>query len=273
MRTKAIIIVFFLVLIGFETPAAAQFTPEELAQRPMWEEFLKTAKIIKKEKIGEGVTRPRRLYMKKGDIEGSGVWKSPAGADAELFDKWQAEIAAYRLDKLLGVNMVPPTVEKSSGGRKGSCQLFVELGMSELKRRKENIAIPPEKEGHLEKMTYLARAFDSLIANTDRSLQNTCYTRDWRRILIDHSRSFRSTGDYTRQLIYGRQGRKGEFPFLKLPRAFVDKVRALTFASIRNAVGDYLTSAEIKAILLRKEHILKEVEEMIKERGEDDVLY
>jgi len=55
-------------------------------------------------------------------------------------------------------------------------------------------------------MIFLERAFDSLITNTDRSLQNIQYTTDLRLILIDLSRSFRSTRIYTDQLVYGRNG-------------------------------------------------------------------
>jgi hypothetical protein len=38
-------------------------------------------------------------------------------------------------------------------------------------------------------------------------------------------------------------------------------------------VSPYLKEKEIKAILLRKELLLKEIEEMVKEQGEDKVLY
>jgi hypothetical protein len=145
--------------------------------------------------------------------------------------------------------------------------------MSEQKRRNENIPYPPEKEEQIEKMIYLARAFDSLIANVDRSLQNIRFTPDWRLILIDHSRSFRSSKEHKEQLMYGKYGRRKPLGFLKLPRKFVEKVKALNYSSIKKAVGFYLTSEEIKAILARKALLLKEIDEMIQERGEDDVLY
>jgi hypothetical protein len=53
----------------------------------------------------------------------------------------------------------------------------------------------------------------------------------------------------------------------------VEKVKALNYDDIKNAVGPYLKEKEIKAILLRKELLLKEIEEMVKEQGEDKVLY
>jgi hypothetical protein len=58
-----------------------------------------------------------------------------------------------------------------------------------------------------------------------------------------------------------------------LPRDFVEKIRALDFRSIKNAVGSYLTDEEIRAVLARQKIILKEIDEMIREQGEDKVLY
>lgn len=273
MRRKIIVFFTFLCGLGFTAQSFAQFYPEEIAKRAYWEELLKKGKIVKSQKLGEGVTKPRRLFLKKIEEEGSGVWKCPSSTAAGIYDKWQCEIAAYRLDKLLELNMVPPTVERSYRGRKGSFQKYCDLPMSEQKRRKENMPYPPEKKEHIEKMIYLERAFDSLIANVDRSLQNIRFTPDWRLILIDHSRSFRSSKEHREQLMYGKYGRRKPLSFLKLPRKFVEKVKVLSYSSIKNAVGYYLTSEEIKAILARKALLLKEIDEMIQERGEDDVLY
>lgn len=273
MRRKIITFFIFLCILGFTAQSIAQFYPEEIAKRAQWEELLKKGKIVKSQKLSEGVTKPKRLFLKRLEEEGSGVWKCPTSTAAGIYDKWQCEIAAYALDKLLELNMVPPTVARSYRGRKGSFQQYCDLPMSEQKRRNENIPYPPEKKEQIEKMIYLARAFDSLIANVDRSLQNIRFTPDWRLILIDHSRSFRSSKEHKEQLMYGKYGRRKPLGFLKLPRKFVEKVKALSYGSIKNAVGFYLTSEEIKAVLARKELLLQEIDEMIQERGEDDVLY
>jgi len=231
MKKRGITLILLAVTLCFAAQSFAQFTPEELAQRAKWEELLIKGKVVKKQDLGQGVTRPKRLFLKKDDFEGSGVWKQPTSTDAGLFDKWECEVAAYRLDKLL------------------------ELGEQ------------------IEKMIYLSRAFDSLIANTDRSLQNIRFTPDWRLILIDHSRAFRSSRSYREQLMYGKYGKRKPLDFPLLPRKFVEKVRGLTYNRIRAAVGEYLTSDEIKAIIDRKTLLLKEIEEMIQERGEENVLY
>ena len=52
-----------------------------------------------------------------------------------------------------------------------------------------------------------------------------------------------------------------------------DWTKELNLEKIQEAVGSYLKKKEIKAILTRRELLLKEIEEMIKEKGEDKVLY
>ena len=59
----------------------------------------------------------------------------------------------------------------------------------------------------------------------------------------------------------------------ELPRAFVEKLKALNFEVIKNVVGEYLTDDEINAILARRDLMLQEIDKLIKEFGEENVLY
>jgi hypothetical protein len=222
-----------------------------------------------------GITNQKRLYLKKGDVEMSGCWKDIEGKHLGNKEGWQYEIAAYRFDKLLDLNMIPPTVEKEFDGKKGSLQLWVTTPHSLLTIMQENIPIPtagPEAV-RVSQAKYIVRAFDSLIGNADRTQQNLRYTEDWRTILIDHSQCFQSAKKYTKNLMYGKNGIKEMQLFRRLPRSFVQSVKSLDFEKIKNAVGPYLTDKEIKAVLARKELFLKEIEIMIKEQGENKVLY
>ena len=277
MRRKIVITISLFILVSQSYVANGQFTPAEIAARQEIEELLKTAEIVSSADIPEGVTKPIRLYLKKGDVEISGAWKNPKGMQMGHLEGWQYEIAAYEMDKLLDLNLIPPTVEREFKGKPGSLQFWVKSEFSELDVFEKKMGIPRSKFLNKENMKYVTRAFDCLIANDDRTQQNILYTKDWRMILIDHSRSFRSTRKYTKKLMYGAKGLKkaGSRPvlFRRLPRAFVEKVKALIYDDIKNAVGPYLKEKEIKAVILRKELLLKEIEEMVKEQGEDKVLY
>jgi hypothetical protein len=268
--------ILFFVLVGSLASSAlvyAQFTPEELAERPQWEHFLKKAKIVKGETVGEGVTKAKKLLLRREGVEAYGIWKRPTSLGAELYDKWQCEIAAYRLDKLLGLGMVPPTVQRRYRLDNGSLQLWVSIPMSEQRKVNENIAVPEDRRDHYEKVRALQRAFDSLIANSDRTFQNLRYTEDWRLILIDHSRAFRDFPPFLETLMYGKDGIRPTPGFGPLPRDFVEKVKGLNYGLIRTAVEEFLTSSEIKAILARRDLLLKKIDESIREQGEDKVLY
>jgi len=275
MKRKSFLIITLFLLIAQSYKVIAQFTPEELAEREKWEEFLKTAEIIGQTqmKSREAVTEPWTLTLEKDGITKNAMWKDVEGKPRGYLENWKYEIAAYRLDKYLELNMVPPTVERRFKGNRGSCQLWVEYWIKAKKKNEEKIKVPSYKIFHYNRATYLRWAFDNLIANEDRHAGNIFITKDWRIILPDHSRSFRSTKKFTKQLIYTEKHKEGPKVMRQLPRAFVEKIKALNFELIRDIVGEYLTDKEINAILARKELMLKEIDRMIKEKGEDKVLY
>ncbi len=273
MKRKTLLVVFLLFLIGQIHVVNGQFTPAELAERSQWEDFLKNAEIIKFEDVGEGVTKPIWLTLKKGDVTRRGLWKNPKGIRQGFLEGWQYEIAAYEMDKLLKLNMIPPTVERKFKKKRGSLQLAIDKLHSELEIFEEKIKFPREKSHNRSNMKYITRAFDCLIANDDRTQENILYNTEWRTILIDHSRAFRSTREHTKNLMYGKNGLKGALLIRRLPREFVEKIKALTLENVQEAVGSYLKKKEVKAVLKRKELLLKEIEEMIQETGEDKFLY
>ena len=273
MRRRAFCLLLLLFFCGQTYFTNGQFTPAEIAKRPQWEEFLKTAEIIDYKDVGEGVTKPIWLTLKKEDIVAKGIWKNPRGMQQGFLEGWQYEIAAYEMDKLLDLNLVPPTVEREFKGKKGSLQLGIDKLYSELEIMEENIEVPKEKIDNRSNMKYITRAFDCLIGNDDRTQQNILFNTDWRVVLIDHSRAFRSTPEYTERLVYGKNGIKGALLFRRLPRSFVEKIKALNTDDLQLALRPYLKKKEIKAILARKELLLREIEEMIQEQGEDKVLY
>jgi hypothetical protein len=255
--------------------AALQFTPDEIKSREQWEEFLRTAELVSSRQLGgsEAVTKPWVLVLKKGDVTHQGLWKNAQGRMGGYWEGWNYEIAAYLLDKHIGLGMVPPTVERRFQGERGSCQYWIDNSMSLRDRDKKNIKMPLAKNFSWNRATYMQRLFDNLIANEDRHTNNVFITADWRMVLIDHSRSFRMSGRFTKTLLYSAKNPEGPRLMSELPRALVEKIKALDFAAIRAAVGEYLTDEEIKAVLIRRDLILQEIDRLVKVNGEDKVLY
>ncbi|NQT80940.1 MAG: hypothetical protein HQ555_11190 [Candidatus Aminicenantes bacterium] len=276
MKRRLFVFLILILILESQFQSFAQFKQEELAERTKWEEFLKTAKIVNQDQPlseREAVTEPWRLTLEKDGITKHGWWKNVEGRRKGYIEGWKWEIAAYRLDKLLGLNMVPPTVEKRFRGDRGSCMLDVEYKMMYRDKVGNDIPVPSHKVRDYNRTSYLQKAWDNLVANEDRNMGDILYTEDWRMILIDHSRTFRTSRKYTKKLIHVKKGKKDREPIKELPRIFVEKLKVLTFELIKNAVGEYLTEKEINAVLARRDLILKEINRLIKDYGENKVLY
>jgi hypothetical protein len=99
------------------------------------------------------------------------------------------ELAAYRLDRLLGLDMIPATVRRVIGDRKGIMQFIPEDAITELHR----VASGRGKEMYCsrEKQIAVMHVFDALINNQGRTPLSMLYSPDdWLLILIGHDTSF-----------------------------------------------------------------------------------
>jgi len=273
-KAVLIFLVFSFLWFGLESPA--QFKPEEVANYAKWEDFLQTAKIIdqKQQSKSEGVTRPWVLILEKDGVTQKANWKDPIGMQGGYRESWKTEIAAYRLSKYLGLDMVPPTVEKERDGKKGACQLWVTSWKNFEKIIGEKLQAKGIQHSYFIQKLCLQRAFDNLVNNIDRHRRNYLITEDWRIILIDHGRAFMTDKKYNEKLIYDENNKESKnFIMDQLPRAFVEKLKSLDAASVKSAVGDYLTDEEIKATLKRRDLMIAWLDGHIKEKGEQYVLY
>jgi hypothetical protein len=274
MKKRQAILSLLTVFLGSAFLSFAQFTPEEIGERAKWETFLETAGMAGEKQIGGGEvkTAPWILDLEKDGTSRRALWKNPEGQVSGHEESWKWEIAAYRLDKFLELNMVPPTVERVFRGKRGSCQLWVTAEMDLMKKNREKIETPSDRIYAWNNGLYLTRAFDNLIANTDRHAGTILITKDWRWILIDHSRSFGTSDKLPSEGIIAEE-RQGAEIIKRLPRTFVEKLKALNIGSVKEVVGNYLTEEEIKAVLKRRDLILKEIARLIEKYGEGDVLY
>ncbi len=276
MNKKICATLFLLIFLGFIVQSLAQFKEEELAEREKWEQFLTEAEITASDQPWgerEVVTHPWRLTLEKDGVVKQAIWKDCEGRMKGFMENWRWEIAAYRLNKYLGLDMVPPTVEKRFQGNRGSCQILVDYEISLKDKYEQDIKVPSYKLFFWNRALYLQRAFDNLIANEDRHQNQYLITKDWRMILIDHSRTFRTSKKFTKKLIYDEKYHEGPRLMKELPKPFVEKLKSLNPEIIEELVGEYLTDNEIESVLIRRDMIIKWLDKRIKELGEDKVLY
>ena len=273
---KKYILVFLVSgLLWFSFESLAQFRPEEIAENSKWEDFLKTAKVTDQRQMsaGEDSAQPWVLTLEKDGVTQKAVWKGLSGRYYGFEESWKAEIAAYRLSNHMGLNMVPPTVEREWDGKKGACQLWMKYWKSIEEIDTEKLqAKGIQTAGFIRKLC-LQRAFDNLIFNINRHDGNILILEDWQMILINHSRSFGNRKNSIK-LIYDENNRRGKsFVMDELPRPFYEKLKSLDAATIKSVVGEYLTDEEIDFSLKRRDLIVAWIDKHIKEKGEERVLY
>ena len=223
------------------------------------EEQLNNAEVLSVEDIGMGVTHPSRVKLQHGDVTIDAAFKPiKMGRQHGFWESYQAEVAAYEMDKLLGLGMVPPTVERRVK-TKGSLQFWVH----NCQLFRDVIASTPQTPSWSHELSRM-KMLDILINNDDRNVQNFLVDADAHIILIDHSRAF----------ITSKKILKNE---KKLPkqydRALVEKLRTLDRETLDASFKGLLGGAQIKAILERRDFLLSHVDKLVEERGEARVFF
>ncbi|TDI45536.1 MAG: hypothetical protein E2P02_07100 [Acidobacteria bacterium] len=233
--------------------------------------FLREAKIEGSEDIGIGVTKPQRLTLSDGTTTSPAAWKTVDifkrgltrvdGKVARDFrDSYKFEIAAYELDKLLGLGFVPPAVERTIRGETGSLSLWVHGTVTEWDRQQENIPIKSPK-GYVEGMLNL-RLFHLLTHNIDYKNVRNVLVGDGKIWAIDHSRAFRNS----KKLIE-------EIKPQRFSRSVLEALRGLTMEVLQEPLGKWLAKRQLEAMLARRDLIVEGADKLIAERGEEAVLF
>jgi hypothetical protein len=220
-----------------------------------YEEFIRTAKVDKCEDTEVGVTHPKHCLFAPGSLVSGIVFKPlQPGKIHGFFESYRSEIAAYELDKLLGLHMVPPTVERTLHGDSGSAQMWVD-DVVPLKAQDGSSAPDPAAWN---RQIYRQRVFDNLVANIDRNQGNLLLDPIWNLILIDHSRAFTAVPTMP-------------FPMTRIDRDFYNKLKGLDEATVKAHLGKLLYYGA-KPLLQRRDEIVKVFEDKIAQYGEAAVL-
>jgi hypothetical protein len=219
-----------------------------------YEQYLRTAPIERLEDVPVGVTKPKRAFFAPGGLaESAAVKELPPHRQNGYWESYKSEIAAYELDRLLGLDMVPPTVERRIEGRRSSLQLWVRQCrlLNDVKEQK------PDQPVEWAKQVCRQRVFDCLIANIDRNGGNVLVDDRWNLILIDHSRAF-ATNDMP-----------FEKEITRLDKEFFARLEALDEPTLTTRLGPWVFGkGSIRDLLKRRDKIVQRLENLAKERGE-----
>jgi hypothetical protein len=236
------------------------------------EAFLRHAGIVDMERLPIGVTRSHKIALSDGARTASAVWKTideyekvkrwqDSPTEIHFSDSYRHEIAAYELDKLLGLGMVPPTVARRIRGDKGSLQLWLEGVMTESERLEQGLS-PPDRKRWNEQM-YSVRLFHRLTYNADhRNVRNLLVDDDFRIYIIDNSRAFRP---HPKIFLEDRLRR--------FSRGVLEKLRGLQKEDLEKTFGPLLRKRQIEGLWKRRGLILQLAERRVAERGEVAVLF
>jgi hypothetical protein len=218
------------------------------------ESWLAQAEIVGVESLDTGITKPQRVTLRKDGVELRAVFKQ-LSTDFGIqdrtkalneSDRYQYEMAAYKLDRLIGLDMVPVTVLRSVKGRQGALQFWVEgaLNVRDILEQK----LQPSGWCETGPQYNLMNVWDLLIHNADRNQGNALWTKDWTLVLIDHTRAFAALMQ-TPTLLY----RGGAY----VPPALAARLAALNQETLTKTLSPYLQRRQIDAILKRRDLLLK----------------
>ena len=158
------------------------------------------------------------------------------------------DVAAYRLDRLLDLDMVPVTALRSVNGTEGSLQFLLEKFSDEAQRSKSGRGSSARCD--LSWQWGAMYVFDVLIYNEGRSLGRMLYDpSQWSLILIEHERAFKNAK--------GRPSHLKSAP-VNVTDGWRVALTELNDAELAAQLSDVLDKRRLRALATRRDQLLTE---------------
>ena len=226
-------------------PKAVEPSPRHVGQRPAGfltandiERLLKTGRIV-------GITETEQgaevVTVTDGENTLEAVFAKRAGRG------FLPEAAAYRLDLLLGLEMVPVTVRRALGRAEGTLQFKVPGAVNEQMRSEKGYGAAAQCS--LPDQWSAMLVFDALIHNQGRFRQSMLYSPDvWQLLLVGHDRAFTNSKGRPKHL---------ENQQLVLNNRWRKALRSLSDDLLTEHLGDVLDKRRITALGKRRDELLE----------------
>jgi hypothetical protein len=246
------IVVALAAVLSAQPPgrASTESAATWVGQETHIEAHLRTAEVVSLEEIGTGVTRPRRAHLTPAEPVESFVWKPlPPGRRHGHWESYKSEIAAYEVDKLLDMNVVPPAVERSVEGETGAAIMWLE-SIDSVKQAGGKVP----SDAIWGKATRRMLMFDNLIGNPDRNAGNILIGRPGELILIDHSRAFLATDSLPQKV-------------QRVDEDLWTRMQALTRDDLARVLRAWIDDDAIDAMIERRNRMAAQVDALVKKKG------
>ena len=259
VRSAAVCLAFAITTLSSPGSQAAAQTATSaktwIGRAAEIEAYLRTAPIERTEGTSRGVTKPTRAFFAPGGALASMTWKAlPPGHAGGYFESYKSEIAAYEIDKLLELNMVPPKVERQIDGVRGVAVMWVEPAKSfaDLGGVPQP---PPAMAPKFTRELVRAKMFHNLVGDIDPNLGNWLVDPAWNVILIDQSRALTTT----KALVHEMQ---------HIDRPLWNGMRGLTEERLSQRLSSWLDRGQIRALLSRRDRLQEQIDRLVRKNGE-----
>lgn len=251
----AAIAVILLVSVGVgqiptPSPSTERGSKVWIGHYAEYEEFLRNAVVDRTIDMGAAT----RVFFKPGGLAASAALKQ---------HNPKLEIAGYKLDRVLELDMVPPTVEVRYKGEMAGLQLWVLncTPLPELKEKNLHAPDPVKWANHLNRL----HVFEDLVARAQGPPgidPHPLVDPQWNLIVVDTSLSFTNTLALPREI--GKD-------LNQIDRPFFERIKALDKATVQRAMGDLVDADAIDALFVRRDNIVKAFEKLAEQEGTNQV--
>jgi hypothetical protein len=253
-------------ILGILAACACSFAlspPQATPEQAGFERFLATAEVLSKAQPTEkGRNDPWVVMLGDGKTTHRAIFKYIDRPKPQaMAASYKYELAAYALSKVLGADVVPPVVARRIENIPGSLQIMVEGCITESERQKRYLS-PPDPQAFSDAVAEI-RVLEHLTHCERSDLGDMLIHKDtWKVCRVDFAEAF---GLETTLL--------PEADIYRCSKRLYAHLKSVPAKAIEEAERPFLDGPRIKALLARRQLVLDRIAALIKEKGEEAVLF